>query len=108
MRTASFGGALPSSRKRRMLLYEARSTSTEKVESGSSAVATKVPSSIRSYSSVFQPPGGGGGAVRREVAYPVATTACAALRVGAAAALDAGAASAETAPAPLSSSMSTN
>ncbi len=46
MRTASAGGKLPSSRKRRTLLYAAVSTSTEKVERASSATCLNAFSSI--------------------------------------------------------------
>jgi len=53
MRTASRGGRCPSRRKRRTLLYEARSTSMEKVESGLSLTRRNGFSSKRPYSSVL-------------------------------------------------------
>src|SRR3954468_21782240 len=56
MRTASRTGICPESRKRRTLLYDARSTSMEKVESGLSVTRRNPFSAIRPYSSVFMEP----------------------------------------------------
>src|SRR5437870_4204616 len=54
MRTASRGGRCPSRRKRRTLLYDARSTSMENVDSGLSLAFRKGFSSKRPYSSVLK------------------------------------------------------
>src|SRR5688572_27544608 len=53
MRTASAGGRLPWLKKRRTLLYEAVSTSIEKVERGAVSTLTKRFSTMWSYASVL-------------------------------------------------------
>src|SRR3954454_21535478 len=68
MRTAPRGGSLPSAMKRRTLLYDARSTSTEKVERGLAVTATNSLSGCDSYSSVLT------FGLRSSAAPPVATT----------------------------------
>src|SRR5262245_38739102 len=53
MRTASLGGSLPSVRNRRTLLYDAVSTSIEKVESGCDATVSNGLSMMWAYFSVL-------------------------------------------------------
>src|SRR5687767_10716247 len=54
MRTASLGGSAPELMKRRTLVYDARSTSAENVESGAEATERNRLSSMRAYSSVLK------------------------------------------------------
>src|SRR5688572_25842288 len=81
MRTASFGGSRPSFRKRRMLLYDARSTSIENVDSGFACTDRNAFSSIAAYDSVFQGSRGtrygGAGMAPRRTAIGVALVAAA-------------------------------